>query len=334
MKRTACADRIGVMTRALAWMERWQILLYIAAIALGVLVGLLAPALAHPLELSINPVLALLLFATFLGVPLVEIGRAFRDVRFLVTVLVVNFVLVPVVVFGLSRFVASNDALLIGVLLVLLTPCVDYVIVFTGLAGGAKARLLAAAPLLMLLQILLLPLYLLLFAGADAVAAIEIAPFVEAFVILILIPLVAAATVQGIARRHRAGRSIESAMAFAMVPLMMATLAVVVGSQISAVGSSLTQLAVLIPIYVAFLVVMLCLGALASRIARLDTPASRAIVFSGSTRNSLVVLPLALALPSALDLAPLAVVTQTLVELVGMVVCVRVVPKLVRAPAR
>lgn len=318
------------MTRALAWMERWQIPLYIAAIALGVLVGLLAPAVAHPLELSINPVLALLLFATFLGVPLVEIGRAFRDVRFLVTVLAVNFILVPIVVFGLSRFVASNDALLIGVLLVLLTPCVDYVIVFTGLAGGAKARLLAAAPLLMLLQILLLPLYLLLFAGADAVSAIEIAPFAEAFVILILIPLLAATIVQWMARRHRAGRVIESAMVFAMVPLMMTTLAIVVGSQISTVSSSLSQLAVLIPLYVAFLVVMLAVGALASKAAKLDTTASRAVVFSGSTRNSLVVLPLALALPGALALAPLAVVTQTLVELVGMVVFVRLVPRLVR----
>lgn len=310
-------------------MERWQIPLYIAAIALGVLIGLAAPAIAHPLELAINPVLALLLFATFLGVPLVEIGRAFRDARFLVTVLVVNFVLVPIVVFGLSRLVASNDALLIGVLLVLLTPCVDYVIVFTGLAGGAQARLLAAAPLLMLLQILLLPLYLLLFAGADAVAAIEIAPFAEAFVILILIPLVAAAIVQWIARRHRAGRAIESAMAFAMVPLMMATLAVVVGSQIFAVGSSLTQLVVLIPIYVVFVVVMCCIGVLASRVARLDTAASRAIVFSGTTRNSLVVLPLALSLPAPLALAPLAIVTQTLVELVGMVLLVRIVPEIV-----
>lgn len=37
------------------------------------------------------------------------------------------------------------EGLLLGVLLVLLTPCIDYLIVFTGLAGGARARLLAAA---------------------------------------------------------------------------------------------------------------------------------------------------------------------------------------------
>jgi len=52
-------------------------------------------------------------------------------------------------------------------------------------------------------------------------------------------------------------------------------------------------------------------------------------VFSGTTRNSLVVLPLALALPASMSLAPVVVVTQTLVELVGMVVLVRVVPRLV-----
>ena len=40
-------------------------------------------------------------------------------------------------------------------------------------------------------------------------------------------------------------------------------------------------------------------------------------------------LPLVLALPAAFDLAPLVVVTQTLVELVAMVVFVRFVPLLV-----
>ena len=45
----------------------------------------------------------------------------------------------------------------------------------------------------------------------------------------------------------------------------------------------------------------------------------------------LVILPLALALPAALDVAPLVVVTQTLVELLVMVAMVRLVPALVRA---
>ena len=320
------------MTGIVQRMERRQVALYLAAIVLGALAGWWAPAAAPALSLSITPLLALVVFATFLGIPLASLGRSALDLRFLGTVLVVNFVVVPAVVFGLSRVIAGDRGLLLGVLLVLLTPCVDYVIVFTGLAGGARDKLLAATPLLMLLQVLFLPVYLLLVAGPDATALIEVAPFVEAFLLLIVLPLAAAAAVQVAARRAavaRAARAIETLMQALMVPLMMATLAVVVGSQVAAVGAQAAALLVLIPVYVAFLAVMVGIGVLAARLARLDVPAARALVFSGATRNSLVVLPLALALPPALALAPLAVVTQTMVELVGMVILVRLVPRLV-----
>ncbi|MER7209441.1 bile acid:sodium symporter [Streptosporangium sp. NPDC000239] len=320
------------MSRAVEWWDRHQIPLYLVAIAAGAFAGLAAPRIAPALERAINPVLALLLFATFLAVPMAEIGRAFRDVRFLVAVLVANFGAVPVLVYGLSRFVADDRGLLLGSLLVLLTPCVDYVIVFTGLAGGARARLLAAAPLLMLAQMLLLPLYLLVFAGSDVLAVVEVTPFLEAFGVLIAAPLAAAAVVQALARRHRAGRIVEEAMAGSMVPLMMATLAVVVGSQISAVGSQALALLRLVPLYAAFVVLAVAIGRLTARTASLDVAATRAVMFSAATRNSLVVLPLALALPAVLDIAPLAVVTQTLVELVAMVVLVRLVPRLVPEP--
>ncbi len=311
------------------WMERHQVALYIGAILLGLGVGWVVPG-SHNLEHAIEPVLALLLFATFLGVPFGKLGAAFRDVRFLAAVGVLNFVLVPLVVFGLSRFVAGNDALLIGVLLVLLTPCIDYVIVFAGLAGGAAPKLLAAAPLLMLAQMLLLPVYLLLFIGPGALGMIDVAPFIEAFLILIVAPLGAAALVQALSRRFAVARAIERTMLAAMVPLMMLTLAVVIASQVRGVGEQIGALVQVVPIYVAFVVILVGTGVVVGRAARLDAPAARALTFSGVTRNSLVVLPLALALPASLSLAPLVVVTQTLVELVAMVMLVRALPFIVR----
>lgn len=69
----------------------------------------------------------------------------------------------------------------------------------------------------------------------------------------------------------------------------------------------------------AFVLIIAPLGLFVGRIARQDTPGRRAVVFSGVTRNSLVVLPLALARPSSFALTPLMVVMQTLVELVVMV---------------
>jgi ACR3 family arsenite transporter len=320
---TTTGTRIAAFAAAL---ERHQIALCLAAIAVGALLSAVPGTAAA--EAAVTPVLGLLLFATFLGVPLISLGGAFRDLRFLAAVGVLNFVVVPAVAFGLSRFVAADDALLVGVLLVLLTPCVDYVIVFSGIAGGASERLLAAAPLLMLAQLLLLPLYLLLFTGPALIDLIDPAPFAQALVFLILLPLGAAALVQWGVRRAPRLRVVEATAQTAMVPLLMATLLLVVASQLHAVLGSLGALAGVVPIYAAFLVVMVPLGMAAARVARLDVPASRALVFSGATRNSLVVLALALPLSGSLALVPLVVVTQTLVELVGLLVLIRLIPRI------
>jgi ACR3 family arsenite efflux pump ArsB len=329
---------LGSMGSAGDWMERHQVVLYLCALAAGAVVGILVPAAAGSAAAAITPVLGLLLYATFLAVPFRSLGRAVRDGRFLLAVLVLNFVVVPVVVFALSRLVAHDDVLLLGVLFVLLTPCVDYVIVFTGLAGGAQDRLLAATPLLMLAQTVLLPGYLWLMAGPQFARGLEARPFIEAFVLLIVVPLAAAWLTQAAAARWAWGRAAERTVAAAMVPLMMATLAVVVASQAYDVGRHLGGLLAVVPVYVLFAAVMVALGLATGRVARLDVPGRRAVVFTGVTRNSLVVLPLVLALPASLGseyrLAPLVVVTQTLVELVVMVVLVRLVPRLVSVPGR
>lgn len=313
----------------IAWVNRWQIPVCIGAMMVGAVVGLLAPWSSVFLQALVAPALMVLLFATFLAVPFATIARALKDVRFLGAVLVLNFLLVPVLVFGLSRFVTHDHALLVGVLLVLLTPCIDYVVVFTRLAGGEASRLLAVSPVLMLAQLALLPVYLGLFAGPAILDTVDIEPFVVAFLLFIALPMGLAAVMQTAARRFRAARVVERTMDAAMVPLLALTLAVIVGAQIDTVRKHAVELLGVVPIYVAFLVAAPMLGLLVARMFRQDVPTARATVFSGSTRNSLVVVPLALALPEPLALASAAVVVQTLVELVGMLVLVTVVPRLI-----
>ncbi|MFF2376399.1 arsenic resistance protein [Streptomyces xiamenensis] len=314
-------------------MERHQVPVYLGALAAGALVGRLAPGAGPGLEHAINPVLAALLYVTFLQVPAAELLRSLRAGRFLAAALVVNFAVVPLVVAGMFPFLPEDRAVRLGVLLVLLAPCVDYVIVFSGLAGGSAERLLAATPLLLLAQMVLLPGLLFLFMGPDLGAVVEAGPFVEAFTVLIVIPLTLAWLTQAWAARRRAGQRVAGAMGTAMVPLMAATLLTVVASQVPKLGDSLGDVARVVPFYVLFLVVMAFAGLGVSRIFRLGTADGRAVVFTGATRNSLVVLPLALALPDALAIAAVVVVTQTLVEVVGMVVYVRAVPRLLPAGA-
>jgi ACR3 family arsenite efflux pump ArsB len=312
------------------WMERHQVPLYVGGILAGVLTGLAAPGAGPSLEHVINPVLGLLLYVTFLQVPAAELVRSLRAGRFLAAALVVNFVVVPLVVAGMFWLLPADQAVRAGVLLVLLTPCVDYVIVFSGLAGGASERLLAVTPLLLVAQMVLLPVFLVLFLGTELADIVEFGPFLDAFLTLIVAPLALAWLTQAWAARRPGGVAFSRGVSTAMVPLMVVTLLVVVASQVPKVGVAVLGV---VPFYVVFLVVMAGLGVLVARVFGLAVPEARAIVFTGATRNSLVVLPLALALPGSLRVAGIVVVTQTLVEVAGMVIYVRVVPRLVPARA-
>ena len=319
-------------TRAVAWvewMERYQVPLYLAALALGTATGLILPDAAGALEPAINPILVALLYATFLGVPLTRLRTAVTDARFVVALLIVNFVLAPLVVAPLSRLVSDSPALLMGLLLVLLAPCVDYVMVFTRLAGGAWERILAASPVLMLTQTLLLPIWLAALTG-QGLASISRRPFALAFIVMIALPLGLSALTQWASARYRPAARVQSRAMALMIPLMMATLTVVTASQIAAFASHLGLLVHVIPIFLIFAAIMPLTGNVVGLLAHQDRSARLALAFSGTTRNSLVVLPLALALPDVL--APIVVVTQTLVELIVMVVYVRLLPRLIRRP--
>ncbi|HEX7352230.1 arsenic resistance protein [Brachybacterium sp.] len=305
-------------------LERRQVPLYLLALAAGLALGALRPRTASAVEPAVEPAIAALLLVTFLGVPLTRLGAALRDGRFLLALLAINVLAVPLIVWALTRPLTGSPELLIGALLVLLAPCIDYVIVFTALAGGAHERLLAATPLLMLAQLLALPVLVPLLSGGTAAGLLEPAPFLRALVLLVLLPLLVAALLQRVAPRLD--------LSPAMVPLMMLVLLIVVASQTPRVLGGGTALLMLVPVYAGFLVLATAAGIVVSRLARLEPAPARALAFSGATRNSLVVLPLALAMPS--PLVPAAVVTQTLVELVGMVVLVRVLPRMVRAGRR
>jgi len=306
-----------------AAMERRQVAVYLGAMVTGGILGLATPGVGPGLARAITPLLGALLFVTFLQVPAAELVRSLRAGRFLAAALTVNFVVAPALVAVMFPFLPGNEALRLGVLLVLLCPCVDYVIVFSGLAGAANQKLLAATPLLLVVQLLLLPLFLLAFLGSGLGDVVDAGPFLQAFAFLIVVPLAVAWAVQGWAARHRAGRAVAAAAGTTMVPLMAGTLLTVVASQVATLDDNLTDVARLAPFYALFLLVMAFAGLAVARLFRLDTPAGRAAVFTGATRNSLVVLPLALALPDQLAIAAVTVVAQTLVEVLGMIVYVR-----------
>ncbi|CAD6366443.1 MULTISPECIES: arsenic resistance protein [Gammaproteobacteria] len=308
-------------------LENQQVTIYFVAIIVAAVIALMVPGMSV-LERAINPALALMLFVTFLQVPVADLGRAFTRIRFLSALLITNFITVPLLVACLIQFLPDDPMIRLGVLFVLLTPCIDYVVTFSHL-GRADARLLlAATPALLIAQMLLLPAYLKIFLGEAAANLVQIGPFVHAFIWLIAVPLALAALVQLWAARNPVGEGVSNALGLLPVPATALVLFIVIAALIPQLETAIGATLKVIPVYVAFAVIAPLLGWIVARLLRLEAAAGRAVAFSAGTRNSLVILPLALAVPGAIPVLPAIIVTQTMVELLSELIYIHLIPKL------
>ncbi len=214
-----------------------------------------------------------------------------------------------------------STAIHLGVVLVLLTPCTDWMNPFTLLGKGDAHRTLAATPLLLITQILLLPIFLWLLLESDTSRTVATEPFLQAFVGLVALPLSLAWLTEGWGKR---GERVVSGIARSSVlPVVLLALVVpvIAASQIQHMldhASQLTQVTLVFVLYVALAAVI---GRLTVWLYSLPPKSGRGVIFSTGTRNSFVVLPLALALPSECRLAVAVIVIQAFVEMLGMLVC-------------
>ncbi|MCU1711243.1 arsenic resistance protein [Xanthomonas hortorum pv. pelargonii] len=308
-------------------LERNQISVYFAAIAAGFLLALWVPQIER-LEPAINPALGLMLFFTFLQVPLARIRAALSNLRFVGALMIANFVVVPLLVAAMLPLLPAEPLIRVAVLFVLLCPCIDYVVTFSHLGKADSSLLLAATPILLIVQMLLLPVYLGVLLGPASAGLVKAGPFLHAFVWLIAVPMILAAILQSAAKRSSAAARLSDWGGVLPVPATALVLTIVIAAVAPQLGPALKAASSALPFYIAFAIVAPALGLVVGRILGLAAPANRALAFSSATRNSLVVLPLALTVPGALPIVPAVIVTQTLVELVAMLVYIRLLPRI------
>lgn len=307
-------------------LERYQVVVYALAILIGLGAGAALPVIGAPLAAALWPLLAMLLFATFSQMAPGRLVEAFGDRRFLAAAVIGNFVLVPIVVLVLLMWVPDEPAWRLGVLLVLLVPCTDWFISFTHLGGGDSPRAVAFAPLSLLLQMLLLPFYLWLFLGGEFVVSLPVGDLLAAFGGLIVLPLLLAMGLRYRLASTSGGQRWLTRLGFAQVPLLALVVFSIAAAQVALVIESAGMLPVLGGVFVTYLVLAALFARWLAGVFRLPPRSGRVLAFSMGTRNSFVVLPLALALPDALQAAVVVIVFQSLVELFGMMFYLRWVP--------
>ncbi|MFW3412751.1 arsenic resistance protein [Aliarcobacter butzleri] len=308
-------------------LENQQIIIYFIAISISILITFFIPNTSY-LETAINPALALMLFVTFLQVPISELTSAFKNIKFIFALLFSNFIIIPIIVFGLIQFLPDNPLLKLGVLFVLLTPCIDYVVTFSHLGKANAKLLLSSTPILLIVQMVLLPIYLNIFLGEEASLLVEISPFIEAFIFLILIPFSLATIFQIWSKKSNLGKKIVDVFNILPVPSTALVLFIVILAVVPRLSLAINDILYVIPIYVVFAIIAPMVGLSVGKLFKLKKEEKVSIAFSSSTRNSLVILPLALAVPNALPLLPAVIVTQTFIELIAEIIYIRIFTKL------
>lgn len=316
------------MERYRTLLENNQIKIYFASIFFGMISGLTFNN-TMIFENLINPALALMLFATFLQVPLIEIGRSFKNLNFIFALFIANFIVLPLLITGLIQFLPDNSLMRLAVLLVLLAPCIDYVITFTHAGKGNARLLLAMTPILLILQMILLPVYIRIVLGTEVSQLIKIEPFLHAFIWFILAPLALAGVVQFINKKSISYAAVTKPLNLLPVPATALVLIIVMLSVTPQIG--LARIAVLqaLPIYILFAFIAPLVGWGIAYLLKLEQNSARAICFSTSYRNSLVILPLALAIPGSMPIVSAVILTQTIVELCFLPIYLRLIPRLI-----
>ncbi|WP_249976560.1 arsenic resistance protein [Vreelandella olivaria] len=309
-----------------AQIEKHQSWLYLAFITMGLAIGIGVPEVAEPLEQLLWPLLGVLLYATFTQIPLLRIASGFKDTRFLVALMVGNFIAIPAFLALIVIWLPLSPAVLAGVLLVLLMPCTDWFITFTHLGKGDAPRAVAATPLLLLVQMIALPVYLWLFLGSEWFQFTLSTELLNAFTGLILVPLLLAWITEYAAERHRAIKYTVHSLGLLPIPLLALVVFIIAASQVNAIVGLSHVLAQVVFIFIGFLVFAALLGKGLGKLFALPTASARTLAFSFGTRNSFVMLPIALTLPSAWQAAVVVIVFQSLVELFGMVAYLRWLP--------
>lgn len=318
-------------------LERNQVWVYLAAIVAGLGFGAGLPRAAATLEALLWPVLAALLYATFTQVRLDRLSVAFRDTRFVAAALIGNFVVLPLLAWGVLLLVPDDPAIRLGLLLVLLVPCTDWFLTFAHQGRADMQRAIAITPALLVVQMVLLPVYLWLFAGAGALGAdftqtvpaehISAGHMLTVFVVIVLLPLIGAYLTERWAGEAPVRAALIRRLGWFPVPLLAVVLFLIAASQVEAAAGSLPLLGEIAAACVAFLVGAVVCGLAIGVAFGLPVGQARTLVFTFSTRNSFVVLPFALALPAAWEMAAIVIVFQSMIELFGMLALLWLVPR-------
>ncbi|MCP8615851.1 arsenic resistance protein [Salirhabdus salicampi] len=167
--------------------DKYYILFVFVSIVLGFGLGQIntVPDLA---EAVIVPLLIGMLYFTFLEIPIRKVVSSYKHIRFTSASLIINFLWSPFVAWILAQcFLTQHFALYVGFLLLIVTPCTDWYLIFTKASNGNVHLSTAILPLNFLVQIVLLPVFLYVFVGITGI--LHLVDVIKSIFLMFIFPM-------------------------------------------------------------------------------------------------------------------------------------------------
>jgi len=271
---------------------------------------------------------AIAIFHVALGLPLLSFGRVVGSGRVWRALIVLNLVVVPALAFVLSRIQWRTPDLQVGLLLALLAPGVALSIPVIRRAGGDVESVLGITPLLLAGQLVVVPPLAIVLSGGQFHWS-DLPDTFMPIVWVIALPVLIAALFQFAGKMPRLDQ-VRQRLSNSSVLWMSIAFFLTAWSVGSSHVERLEQLAWIVPLAIAFLVVIAPISLLIAGLVGVTAERRRAILIAAAGRGGVVMVPITLALdPEYWGFLPLVVMAQASVEAVGLVVYRTISPEIV-----
>ncbi|MDR2352505.1 MAG: bile acid:sodium symporter [Deltaproteobacteria bacterium] len=272
------------------FLDKIEPLLLLLAVGIGLLLANIN-VLQSLSSALVSPFLTFMLFGLFWDVPVGDLSKSFQNVKFTFTAFTINFLWTPFFAWILTRIMLPDQPFLaLGFILLMVTPCTDWYLVFTNMAKGDLKLSVALLPINLICQVLLLPVYILLLGGklgwTDPLILIKSA------IIVLIVPFALAKLIKHVLRNKSAPTKLMENLFVKrqFFWLWMAICMMFASETIIGTGYLPIFLSILIPV-VLFFFITFFLSSATGKILGFGREATVSLLFTTLARNS----PLALA---------------------------------------
>lgn len=291
-------------------LEKYQTLIIFAAMPLGLLLGQIKVLETYAGNF-VTPFLFVMLLGAFLNIPLKDYRKAFSNVTFSIITIVINFIWTPILVWFLGKLFLSHSPIMqLGFIMLMVTPCTDWYLIFTGMVKGNVPLSATVLPVNLVFQVVLLPVYLLIFGNVSG--TVSLPDVLSSVTIMLILPFTMAQIGKWLlGKLHDSNQRERIYSSFGSMQTLL--LALAISAMFASKGKSLlTNLNViailLIPVLLFYLINFL-----------LAQTAGKAIRYSYEDRASLTLTTIAKNSPMTLGVALMAFPNEPLIHLIMVI---------------